>query len=416
MAHIMCAVRGSVSPMSMSSHPSFPPHFHVQGDTKAARAEYELVYAKVMRMGYKVVLSLGDIKRSGTLVMVKEALQGAVRAARFNLAPGEEHEAEGRVILLEFADLDVLATYCPNHGYSDSHFERCVCCNTPVRRKTHSRHTHTNLPTHTHTNPHTQPTHTQAPALGRADAGLPPGAGGRGPPAGVAGRPERLAPPARRLPRELLREPGTVYKMGSSPFTIHNQPTNRAPPPALIATNHLHTHTPQKGPDFRQHPDPDYWGQPGYTPIERRRFAQLLAAGGLVDAYRALHPNKSEGDWTWRGSGPEHARYWAKGAWGFGGVWCACVCRKAPSVVVVARPSLTITTHARKPNRDADRLHAALRGLAAAAAQPPDQARGHLGSGRAPGGFLWLRPLPHPPRAGARRPGPAGPAACRCRR
>ena len=33
------------------------------------------------------------------------------------------------------------------------------------------------------------------------------------------------------------------------------------------------------------------------TPQERRRVAALLAAGGLVDAYRALHPD--EVGYTW---------------------------------------------------------------------------------------------------------------------
>lgn len=32
--------------------------------------------------------------------------------------------------------------------------------------------------------------------------------------------------------------------------------------------------------------DPDYRGQPGFAPIEQRRFGEMLRVGGLVDAYR----------------------------------------------------------------------------------------------------------------------------------
>jgi len=60
-------------------------------------------------------------------------------------------------------------------------------------------------------------------------------------------------------------------------------------------------------------------GQPGFTPNEQARFRSLLAAGGLVDAYRTLHPVANWAtDVTWRGcagkDGPPAAgRYYAKG-------------------------------------------------------------------------------------------------------
>ncbi|KAL1522809.1 hypothetical protein AB1Y20_017779 [Prymnesium parvum] len=60
-------------------------------------------------------------------------------------------------------------------------------------------------------------------------------------------------------------------------------------------------------------------GQPGFTPNEQRRFAMLLHEGGLVDAYRSLHPNPDwQRDVTWRGTPgrdgvPELGRYYNKG-------------------------------------------------------------------------------------------------------
>ena len=60
-------------------------------------------------------------------------------------------------------------------------------------------------------------------------------------------------------------------------------------------------------------------GQPGFTPNEQSRFQSICEAGGLVDAYRLLHPQP---DWsvdsTWRGTPgahgvPEAGRYYGKG-------------------------------------------------------------------------------------------------------
>ena len=68
--------------------------------------------------------------------------------------------------------------------------------------------------------------------------------------------------------------------------------------------------------------DPDDEGQPGCTPRERRFFDDLLAAGGLVDAYRAARgdaaPTLDGPYFSWRGppgkdGPPETGRYWAKG-------------------------------------------------------------------------------------------------------
>lgn len=51
-------------------------------------------------------------------------------------------------------------------------------------------------------------------------------------------------------------------------------------------------------------PDARNSGQPGCTPAEQERHSQLLeCGGGLVDAYRLLHPVSSEGEVTGTGIG-----------------------------------------------------------------------------------------------------------------
>lgn len=71
----------------------------------------------------------------------------------------------------------------------------------------------------------------------------------------------------------------------------------------------------------KNNPPADHKGQPGYTPIERRRFAEVMARGGLVDAYRALHPEQGENDWTWRGANVPSGMYYGKGPWGASIAW-----------------------------------------------------------------------------------------------
>ncbi len=100
---------------------------------------------------------------------------------------------------------------------------------------------------------------------------------------------------------------------------------------------------PQRGPSGTPAPPFDHRGQPGYAPIERQRFGQILGEGRLVDAYRRLHPERSDNDWTWRGCGPEHARYWAKGTYVVTWFVMLSVCL---SVQVALRPLLSRPTGA----------------------------------------------------------------------
>lgn len=94
--------------------------------TPELRRQYASLHASITGMGYSFLLALADKKRAGTLVMVRRELQPAVRGTAFNLpgAGGPEYEEQGRVILLEFGEFDVLATYAPNHGYDETSFAR----------------------------------------------------------------------------------------------------------------------------------------------------------------------------------------------------------------------------------------------------------------------------------------------------
>lgn len=46
---------------------------------------------------------------------------------------------------------------------------------------------------------------------------------------------------------------------------------------------------------------PENIGQPGCTPAERKRFFDILEAGGLVDAYRELVGEEHDSGFSWRG-------------------------------------------------------------------------------------------------------------------
>ena len=65
---------------------------------------------------------------------------------------------------------------------------------------------------------------------------------------------------------------------------------------------------------------PEDCGQPGFTPAEQTRFADMLTAGELLDARRLTHPTPDwNRDCTWRGTPgappnpPEYGRYYGKG-------------------------------------------------------------------------------------------------------
>jgi exonuclease III len=70
---------------------------------------------------------------------------------------------------------------------------------------------------------------------------------------------------------------------------------------------------------------PDDRGMPSFTPVERRRFANLLQTANLVDVWRDLHPDGSSRsdlkqwdrpEWTWRGhlgKGGVRSKYEGKG-------------------------------------------------------------------------------------------------------
>ena len=66
--------------------------------------------------------------------------------------------------------------------------------------------------------------------------------------------------------------------------------------------------------------DPQDRGQPGFTEAEQLRFAEMCAAGALLDARRLTHPTPDwTADATWRGAPgappqpPEFGRYYNKG-------------------------------------------------------------------------------------------------------
>lgn len=72
---------------------------------------------------YESWVSLADRKYSGTCVLVKRSAV-CPESVRYRLEADERHDAEGRVILMEFGTFWLLHTYAPNNGWEENQFRR----------------------------------------------------------------------------------------------------------------------------------------------------------------------------------------------------------------------------------------------------------------------------------------------------
>lgn len=109
---------------------------------KKGRADSDLVTKAFHGIGaplgkYRPYWSLADKKYAGSAALVKRTLKprsvrfsleddeySTVHAASLGPQPAGTHDDEGRIILLEFATFQLLATYSPNNGTSDDYFKR----------------------------------------------------------------------------------------------------------------------------------------------------------------------------------------------------------------------------------------------------------------------------------------------------
>lgn len=91
----------------------------LKDDTKAARDDKNLIDLMLRQKplsAYRAYWACADIKRAGSGVLVKKSIP-VVSAKRSIMSPNEDH-AEGRVLLLEFANMVVLNTYAQNNGWN----------------------------------------------------------------------------------------------------------------------------------------------------------------------------------------------------------------------------------------------------------------------------------------------------------
>jgi len=94
------------------------------------------------------------------------------------------------------------------------------------------------------------------------------------------------------------QEDGTIYEFWTDPkkCSVGNQTSNSTLDPANV-------------------------GIPSFTPAERKRFAEIMKEGGLIDVWRELHPTGvmdlnlkpwDRPDYTWRGHLAQGSTYTAK--------------------------------------------------------------------------------------------------------
>ncbi|CAI5458748.1 unnamed protein product, partial [Closterium sp. Yama58-4] len=102
----------------------------LKDDTKQAREERQFMQHALASPPfslYRVWWSLAPTKYAGTAVLLKRALLPHLLSASFSLDVGaaeqgkqrrQQHEADGRAIILEFPSIRLVNTYVPNNGFS----------------------------------------------------------------------------------------------------------------------------------------------------------------------------------------------------------------------------------------------------------------------------------------------------------
>eukprot|EP00752_Nemacystus_decipiens_P016475 g14728.t1 len=104
----------------------------MKDDTKKDRDEIALVdrtlRAMARKLGYRVVMSLANSKKAGSAALIKNDCPAD--GLYFSFDPSKEgglskeHNSEGRVIVLEYPSVTVVALYVPNNGVKEESFER----------------------------------------------------------------------------------------------------------------------------------------------------------------------------------------------------------------------------------------------------------------------------------------------------
>ena len=240
--------------------------------TPAQAKEADTITSFLRQHNYRPYWTLSDSKYAGCGLLVRRD-RAQPLAVRFSLAADRptDHTAEGRVILATFQEFDVLGTYSPNNGTTEVSFERRRAWDRQVEAFLRARRC--------------------APSdLTSADS------------APAATAPTATAPTATAPTASECRP---LIWLGD--LNVAHDWSDVGPDPRWFRE--------QNGQVALDAADR---GQPGFTENEQSRFTNLLEVGGLVDAYRHLHPTPDwKTDVTWRGTpgvhNPAEGRYYNKG-------------------------------------------------------------------------------------------------------
>lgn len=268
---------------------------------------------------YNRIWSLADWRYSGQLVLVKAGVE--IHGVRFNLdwnAPGDLHQHDGRVILLELDHFLLLMTYSCNQGVHITSMERRREWDLEVLnfvKHTQLVYSSGHSPGHD-----TLPKKEQSSNICTLFSST------------SKNNVSVDADDAKEV-KDSLHSQCSAMDVGDRIPILDNCPTKpliwigdlNCAPEDCDLTDPVWFRTKNFAPPGSLQLPPEYFGHPGCTDAERSAFRNILAAGHLIDAYRVLYPAPAELEWldpagpyfTWRGAPgvihPSTGRFYGKG-------------------------------------------------------------------------------------------------------
>ncbi|EZG73009.1 endonuclease [Gregarina niphandrodes] len=245
---VKLAAYGSISSVKGDGKPR--DRGKIKDNTKSAIPDADIVRQKLQRKPfsqYQQFWSLSDWRYSGVLVLVRKPIK--VLKTRFNLdpdRPASEHHPDGRVVVLQFPNVDFVGTYAPNHGWEPGHWQRReewdnVCLNYLIRRQERIDGTKKE----------------ERAEQNKREVG------------GEAGAEEEGKP---------LLWMGDL-NVAPTDFDLTHPAWFKVQVQRGFGRGTAETEVP-----------PECLGQPGCTPVERENFASLLSQGHMTDVWRHFNP------------------------------------------------------------------------------------------------------------------------------
>ena len=259
------------------------------------KAMIDLLMRQKPLSGYKAFWACADIKRAGSGMLVKKDIAvKSVRRSIVSLTGIDSQHPEGRVLLLEFAEMCLLNTYSQNNGWSPESMQKRRQWDHEVKQFLTNQAA---VP---------RPKFSDADITGGGNTRTGGGGGGTASfgEGGNSGNSGNVVEDRGTLNLKPIIWTGDLnvchreVDVSHPAFFLGQKPEGKkgggAQPPPLP-----------------QHQDDR--GQPGFTVNERRRFDDIVTSAGLTDAYRHLHGDKSSMTWYGHPGVTQVGKYRGKG-------------------------------------------------------------------------------------------------------